>query len=178
MDKIAIGVLGGQAGLVPDNRYAEVARWLCQHAQQRIYASVFIVDVSSSGHQASARAVLDLLQDMRDAVRRGVDVRLAVGGSRNNPDIADSAEGGVVHARRLGIPSKMLSLYSDQSSHKKLLVVDDRVLIGSHNWSEGAFSDQTQDSVLVENAALASWLADELAAEWRAAESRDPHAAV
>jgi phosphatidylserine/phosphatidylglycerophosphate/cardiolipin synthase-like enzyme len=40
----------------------------------------------------------------------------------------------------------------------KLVIADNHILTGSHNWSRGMFGTETQDSVLLESPALAAAL--------------------
>ena len=171
MIKPDIGIESTMAGLIIDAQYRTTVRMLCQRARRRIYASVFIVElVSDSGLETE---VIKLLDDLMDAYNRSVDVRLMIGGSSQNIDIQDKTEAALVHCRRLGIPCHLVALQSEKSSHKKIVVADNYVLIGSHNWSPGSFRGQTQDSVLVQDARLAAYFAHQLAQDWRNLESED-----
>jgi phosphatidylserine/phosphatidylglycerophosphate/cardiolipin synthase-like enzyme len=51
----------------------------------------------------------------------------------------------------------------------KLVVADDHVLTGSHNWSGGAFEGQVQDSVMVTSPDLAAYLSAVFETQWSAA---------
>jgi phosphatidylserine/phosphatidylglycerophosphate/cardiolipin synthase-like enzyme len=166
MSKIHIGVLNSKAELIRDDQYHQIVKYLCLRARRRIFANVFIIDLLPS-EETIETVVADLLLDVRDARLRGVDIRLIIGGSKQNADIQDKTEAALKHCQRLKIPCQLMSLFSESTSHKKLVVVDDRVLIGSHNWSHGAFTGQIQDSVLIEDDRLASYFADEIANEWR-----------
>ncbi len=168
MSNINVGVFDSEAGLVSDEQYHQVVKWLCLRARRRIFATIFIVDIMPSDDNDRQNLVVNLLNDLKSACLRGVDVRLIIGGSKQNPNIQDKTEATLVHCRHLNIPCQLMSLNSNMSSHKKIVVADDRVLLGSHNWSSGAFSGQIQDSVLIEDPRLASYLADELAIQWRA----------
>jgi phosphatidylserine/phosphatidylglycerophosphate/cardiolipin synthase-like enzyme len=48
-------------------------------------------------------------------------------------------------------------------------VIDNTVLIGSHNWSGGAFSDQNQESVAIRSAGLAEHVAAIFENQWQRA---------
>ncbi len=168
MTKMNVGVFDCKAGLVYDEQYKEVLGWLTMHATKRIFASVFIVDILPADDEDTSNAVINMLLNLRRASQRGVDVRLIIGGSSENLSIQDVTEAAMVHCRRLHIPCQLMAAVSSTSSHKKLVVVDDYVLVGSHNWSSKAFACETQDSVLIADPRLAAFLADELAVEWRA----------
>jgi phosphatidylserine/phosphatidylglycerophosphate/cardiolipin synthase-like enzyme len=57
----------------------------------------------------------------------------------------------------------------EPSDHAKLVVADDHVLLGSHNWSPGALTDQTEDSVLMREPGLAGHFATRILALWSVA---------
>lgn len=178
MSNIKVGVFDSNAGLVSDEQYHQVVKWLCLRARRRIFASIFIVDIMPSDDNDRRNLIVNLLNDLQAAYLRGVDVRLMIGGSQQSPDIQDKTEATLVHCRHINIPCQLMALNSDMSSHKKVVVADDHVLVGSHNWSSGAFSGQIQDSVLIEDPRFASYLADELAVQWRALLKEGEHATV
>jgi phosphatidylserine/phosphatidylglycerophosphate/cardiolipin synthase-like enzyme len=166
MDSIAThGVLGANVYSVYDGGYFDITRFLIQGANERCYTNVFIVD-PTPGRDPNLR-VDDLLRQLRLAHLRGVDVRLIIGGSRKNASIAEATLMAYGRARQLRIPAKLLALRRKRSSHSKIFIADDSLLIGSHNWSGGAFGEgQTQDSVVVESDGLAAYLAAQFCALW------------
>jgi phosphatidylserine/phosphatidylglycerophosphate/cardiolipin synthase-like enzyme len=101
-----------------------------------------------------------------------VDVRLLIGGSRTNFEIAEISDLARARALQLGIPCRWLTSRDVRGSHAKVVVADHETLVGSHNWSPGAFGDdQTQDSLWVASADLAAYLASEFRTQWRRAEA-------
>lgn len=167
MNNIRVGVFDSMAALVSDEQYYETVKWLCLRARKRIFATIFIVDILPSDDNDQRNLVINLLNDLHSACLRGVDVRIIIGGSKQSLNIQDKTEAAMVHCRQLNIPCQLMSLNTKMSSHKKVVVADDYTLVGSHNWSTGAFSDQIQDSVLIEDPRIASHLAEELAAQWK-----------
>lgn len=171
MNKIPLGVLNSKITLVSDDNYHLHVKKLCQQARRRIFANLFIIDlfpsVKTGNEENNDNIIIELLVDIEDAIHRGVDVRLLIGGSKSNVDIQDKTEATLKHCKRKNIPAHLLSLTSKKTSHKKLLIVDDCVLTGSHNWSHGAFTDQVQDSLLLEDNRLASYFAESIAVDWR-----------
>jgi phosphatidylserine/phosphatidylglycerophosphate/cardiolipin synthase-like enzyme len=166
---IPVGVTGGQARLVPDQSYLPALHALVDGSLHRCLCSLFIVDVSPLRDRALR--VDSVLQKLAEAGWRGVDVRLLIGGSRDNLDIAETADVARARARELGIPCRWATSAPSRGTHAKLVVVDDSALVGSHNWSGGAFQGQVQDSVLVESRDLAAYLAALFKAQWSAAGS-------
>jgi phosphatidylserine/phosphatidylglycerophosphate/cardiolipin synthase-like enzyme len=166
-----VGVLGANVALVSDRKYAGVLLPMIWGARRCVWASIFMVDLA---HAEEKMRVLNLLHDLAAARWRGVDVRLLIGGSRDNLDMAEASAGALAMARRLGLPSRWLTSRAIRGSHAKYVIADDDVLLGSHNWSSSAFSGSTQDSVFVQSAELAAYLADAFAAQWLRGQTTAP----
>lgn len=163
---IPVGVRNARVRLVPDEQYLPELRSLIAGARQTCLCSLFIVDLTP---KPWGRVLVDtVLGDLAAAYWRGVDVRLLIGGSRDNIEIAETANTARARARELGIPVLWVTSRPRRGSHAKLVVVDDFVLTGSHNWSAGAFVNQTQDSVLVASKDLALYLTETFEQSWQA----------
>lgn len=167
-----VGAADVAVELVADGRYPDVLLGMLRRARDRVWASVFIVDVDP--FPAPRLAVVGVLRELAAARWRGLDVRLLVGGSRTNLEIAEAAAGAVQVATTLGVPARWLTARDTRASHVKLVLCDDEILTGSHNWSPGAFSGlQTQDSARLVSADLAAHLAGTFLAQWaRAGDGR------
>jgi phosphatidylserine/phosphatidylglycerophosphate/cardiolipin synthase-like enzyme len=161
---IPVGVRGGRVRLVSDEGYLPELRALIVGARQTCLCSMFIVDLTP---RPEGRLLVDsVLGDLAAARWRGVDVRLLIGGSRDNIEIAETAEVARSRALQLGIPVRWATSRPARGTHAKLVLVDDFVLTGSHNWSAGAFTDETQDSVLVDSRDLALYLTAQFERAW------------
>lgn len=161
------GVRGVTVSPVPDGDYAGVAAHLIATARARCWLGVFILDPRTGD---GARASVDTLVDqLRAAAWRGVDVRVLIGGSRTNLEIAETARYGCDVCRSLGLEARWLTATDVRGSHAKVLLTDRHVLVGSHNWTNGALSGQVQDSVAIESAALAATLAGDFSVRWNEA---------
>lgn len=162
MTKLSVGMIGGSCAAVTDDRYAATLVKLIRGAKRRCLCSIFIIDFS--GEHPS---FTDILEALEEAVWLGADVRIVIGGSRENYSIAERSASALAVFSDRGIPCRWLAAAPDRrGSHTKLVVVDDTVLLGSHNWSSGAFTDQTQDSILIESAALAAYLSGLMNEQW------------
>ena len=158
------GVEGGQVGLIADQGYQAAVLRLIEGSRERCLCSLFIVDIAGA---ADRTLVVDrVLLRLQAAVWRGVDVRLLIGGSRDNFEIARAVLTAKFRLDRLGVPSRLMAQRAVRGTHVKLVVADERMLVGSHNWSQGAFTNQTQDSVLVESSALAARLSAFFEEQW------------
>lgn len=162
-----VRVGGAEGRLVPDGAYAEELTRLIRLARERLWCSLFLIELNPQlDPQLRVPAVL---RQLASAEWTGVDVRLLIGGSRSNLLIAEACATALIIARNLGIPARGLSGRDKRGSHVKLVVADDWVLTGSHNWSAGAFGDQVQDSVVIRSRDLASYLSNVFLAQWRRA---------
>jgi len=167
---IPLGVLAGTARLVADAELLPVATRIIGAANRAVHASYFIVDVSP--YRGPALLVNALLYELEAAHWRGVDVRVLLGGSRQNPDILEACIGGALRLTALGVPVRLLtSREISRTTHVKLTIADDWVLTGSHNLSGGALSSETQDSLLVASAPLAAYLDSRFESQWQRAEA-------
>lgn len=180
---IVNAVGAARTALVADQRYRDVLIGLIDHASARLLCSVFIVDITPTAPTRAAvrgdeLAIDDVLQRMAAAAWRGADVRLLIGGSRDNIALAEAAAAARTRAMALGLPCRWLTSHAVRGSHCKMVIADDNVLSGSHNWSSGALigTRQTQDSVLVASRDLAAVLAARFETQWSTAEV--PHAAL
>ena len=95
-----IAVTGGTVRLVADAEYLPTLRSLVASASWRLLCSVFIVDLAPA--RDPALVVDSVLLDLQEARWRGVDVRLVIGGSRTNFEIAEISE--LARARTLARP--------------------------------------------------------------------------
>lgn len=173
---IPFGVSDATVTLVGDGDYLPTLLGLTSHASRRLLCSLFIVDITPG--RDGALVIDDVLERLTEAAWRGADTRVLIGGSRDNIALAEAAEAGRARALALGLQCRWLTSRNVRGSHTKLVVADDFVLTGSHNWSAGAVAgtNQTQDSVLVKSRDLAALLANRFETQWLRAE--EPRAAV
>lgn len=157
------GVLDAQVALASDHSYEPLVTAMIGRARRRIWVNMFIVDFATFDPKLR---VLGVLHELASAQWRGVDVRLLIGGSRTNLDLADNAATALAMARRLKLTSRWMTARNARGSHAKYVVADDEVLLGSHNWSPSSFANSTQDSIWLQSAELAAYLCDAFAAQW------------
>lgn len=111
-----------------------------------------------------------LLEQLARTAWRGADARLLIGGSRSNVLIAEASHAALGVAKKLGISTRWLSAHTARGSHVKLVIIDDRLLLGSHNWSGGALGgQQRQDSLLIISADLAEYCTSFFDEQWNRA---------
>jgi phosphatidylserine/phosphatidylglycerophosphate/cardiolipin synthase-like enzyme len=170
---IALGVTDARVRLVVDDEFGPILGTMVRSARLAVLCSYFIVDVSP--YRGPAYLVDELLGELESARWRGVDVRILLGGSRDNPDILETCMGAGLRLRERNVPFRLITArVVDQTSHAKFTVADDTVLVGSHNVSGNSLTCETQDSVFVESASLAAYLRSEFERQWIAARLERP----
>lgn len=126
----------GRVAYLPDGELQPALRRLIQTARQSILIGMYVFS-----EQKSAEPFTDeIIQDLEDAVRRGVYVYLLLYTPGSSADRLDEHHSNrAERLRRAGIDVR-LALPS-VPLHMKTVVVDlSKVIVGSHNWSEGALS--------------------------------------
>lgn len=139
-------------------------------AKRRVFASVFIINVHRA--QDPDLRVRHLLRTLRIAAAQAIDVRVVVGDSSGTMGIRETNE----VARRLmvlwNIRCRKHLLTGDHSMHEKVVIVDDVVMVGSHNWTHRAFGESEEESLAVESPHLVLRMEQLFLDQWRAAERR------
>jgi phosphatidylserine/phosphatidylglycerophosphate/cardiolipin synthase-like enzyme len=149
---------------VPDGDYYHTLLGLIRCSVNHCLCSIFIID-HALNHDVDVR-VDRVLLELAGAAWRGVDTRLLIGGSRDNPEIRGATLLAKARADELGVDTRLAAFSKQHSIHTKLVIADNHILTGSHNWSRGMFGDQTQDSVLLESSALAAAMYGYFEAKW------------
>jgi len=149
---------------IQDGDYYQTVLGLIRNSVNHCLCSVFIID-HALNEDADVR-VDRVLLELAGAAWRGVDTRLLIGGSRNNPKIRGATLLAKARADELGVETRLAAFSKHNSNHLKLVIGDNYILTGSHNWSRGMFGDQTQDSVLLESSALAAAMCAYFQQEW------------
>ena len=159
-----LGVGSTNVALVPDSTYYGTLRCLIERSATNLFASVFIVDTNA--HDDPDAKVLQVIRALECAVWRGVEVRLLIGGSSTHLAIAESCYIARQVALSHGVDCRLLAGEQRNGSHAKFVIADDCILSGSHNWSSRAFSNEVQDSVLIDSVPMAAYLKSVFNSQW------------
>lgn len=151
---------------VSDGEYYPTLLALIRKSVGQCLCSIFIIDHDL--HADPNVRVDRVLLELAGATWRGVDTKLIIGGSRSVPEIRGATLLAWRRAGNLGVDARLAAATKDSSSHVKLVITDRHVLTGSHNWSRGMFGTETQDSVLLESAALAAAMRTYFLNQWTA----------
>lgn len=148
---------------VDDSDYFPLLKSMIAECSHRLLCSLFIIDIVPRAVRHSY--VDELLCLIKAAHLRGIDARIIVSGSNTSLAILGTSAVAVKRIGQLGIPVRWAAKYKNPS-HAKLVICDNNVLIGSHNWSYNAFFASVQDSVIVYSEQLASVMATEFDQNW------------
>lgn len=128
-----------------DKEYFHVLRREIGRAKESIYVAMFVI----SREQSAADPVTAILNDLINARRRGVDIKVVVEHPRrssdslyrNNEEAIEYLVAGGVEAA-FNEPQKQL--------HDKFVLIDREILlVGNHNWSQQALTVNREVSALV-----------------------------
>jgi phosphatidylserine/phosphatidylglycerophosphate/cardiolipin synthase-like enzyme len=132
-----------KAVLLSDQDYYIYLLDKIDHAQKYIYASVFIINILED----KEKKIRILLDKLKYAKWRGVDVKLIIGHSQKNL-LIDLYDRMCFEYLKDAVPIKYARPDDDYSLHSKYVVIDDKISIaGSHNWEHKAFFENKEDSV-------------------------------
>jgi len=126
----------GKVAYVPDEEYQPVLRKLIQGARQSIFIGMFVFSEQKSEDPFRT----EIIHDLKMAAQRGVYVYLLLFTPPSSGNVllkqhSNRAE----QLRKAGIDVRLA--LPATPLHMKTVIVDlSKVLIGSHNWSEGSLS--------------------------------------
>ena len=130
--------------------YDDFLHWALIDAKKSIYVVMFIAKPVKLG--AGIRHPVNLLlNDLMDAAGRGVKVHMILDNPGYEGDWQYEVNKGVVdYLKSAGVDAKLDS--SRFKTHDKLVIIDDEVIfIGNHNWTPSAFKHNNEVSVMIKS---------------------------
>lgn len=166
--KRAAGTLpAALTSLVVDAHYYDVLFGAIRAAKNRIWASQFSFNMQAiPDGKLQVRAIARALAD---AAKRGVDVRILVGGNARRL-LAQPAGNDLTltFLRTLGVDVRAYVSKTRAGSHAKYALFDaDLALVGSHNWSPRAFGDGIDSTLAVKSKIVADKMAGVFKKAWK-----------
>lgn len=138
-------------------------------ARLRLWASIFIVDVNRATDPDLL--VRTLLKEVAAANARGLDVRMVIGDSKQALGIRHRNRVARAFLRNRGVEVRRYAAARPLSTHNKFVVLDDdQIVLGSHNWTHRAFRESEEDSVAVVSTELNARLREEFLWAWTQSE--------
>lgn len=148
---------------VSDSDYYDYLLEKIRQSSKRVHAAIFILDTFDD----ELNYIKGILEELRYARWRGVDVKVVVGHSDESLDIDVSNRFSFRLLEEKDVPVRYSNPPDDYSYHSKYVVFDDEiVLAGSHNWSQSDIFESRQTSVAVYSKDVAVAFGDEFTALW------------
>lgn len=142
-----------------------------RRARKRIWVTMFIVSVERASDPMGE--VRTLVKELARAKSNGVDVRFMTGHSDLAP-IARANQISRLFAATKGLPQKVHRPLTRESTHQKVVIIDNEILIvGSHNWLHESFNEALEDSIAVYSRELVMLAATEFRAVWTAPSTKE-----
>lgn len=151
------------ATLLSNADYLPFALEQFERARKRLWVSVFIIDTRVL--KDPLRSVRGLVEHLCRAQWRNVDVRVLVGVS-DTPEIHIANTTSALYLKDRGLPVRHFHSAHQVSTHSKFVLVDDLLLVGSHNWTHAAFHLGEEDSLAVRSSELAVGLGQQFEQLW------------
>ncbi|MBA2482104.1 MAG: hypothetical protein H0V44_15690 [Planctomycetes bacterium] len=141
-----------------DLEYARMVERMVASARTRVWMSMFVVRLDEDG------PVMQLMKALAAASARGVRVQvcLDLGRVYSTGEVDPKHDAPLAWLRAHGV--RALVDEPGRTTHAKVLIVDDeRVVIGSHNWTRDALTGNREASVVLEDREVAAALSELLA---------------
>lgn len=137
---------------ISNRKYFPAVKKLIQEARNEIKISIYYISLTSKG------PVSELLNELVNAKKRGVDIEIVLDWDSSpeafkRDDMKNSKSFSFLKQNGIKV------FYDDNRAlnHSKYLVIDREILVvGSHNWSAGAFNSNHESTLLVRSKELAA----------------------
>lgn len=115
-------------------------------AKKKIYATIFIVDPLKD----LSDKVKKILDELSYAKWKGLTIKLVVGYSNKSFIIDMCGRATKKYCDTINIPTRFCNPPDDYSLHSKYIIIDDDlVIVGSHNWTASDIFSNTEESIAV-----------------------------
>ena len=157
-----------------DENYPLVVQELIRRSTSRFWLAMFLVDPYVYDDRTGQ--VRSILRALRDVHRRCVDVRVLVDRGKGTPAINLANQLTYLLLRSAHVPCRYYT-GARRSMHGKYLIWDtDTIVLGSHNFSSGAFNSHRESSLLIKSEDLAAMVATRFLEMWSSSEAANiPH---
>lgn len=137
-----------------------------EKATALIWAQVFSINLTYTNDELKrARSLVDALVA---AHRRGVDVRLILGGEQtelNGFEMSNSLS--MDYMTDQGLPAVCYHSERKYSAHSKYVMLDGkRIILGSHNWGHRSLRTGHDDSVEIASEGFCRFMAGQFLSDW------------
>jgi phosphatidylserine/phosphatidylglycerophosphate/cardiolipin synthase-like enzyme len=158
-----------------DDQYIAFVRACLRGARQRVLAQQFVVDPRpEEDRQGEVRY---LLHALAEAAHRGLDVRVLLAQVFvERPLPIDINEPSARFLIKRGVRVRRYPEALGVQMHAKALVVDDQIVIaGGHNWTPSAFRINSETSIVLKSEECAAYISERFETLWSKAEEYGNH---
>lgn len=159
--------------LIVDADYYDMLFGAIRAAKQRIWASQFSFNMQAIPD--GKLQVRSIARTLADAAKRGIDVRILVGGNARRLLLQPAGNDlTLAFLHILGVDGRSYARKARAGSHAKYALFDDDLaLVGSHNWSPRAFGDGIDSTLAVKSETVANKIAGVFDKAWKSAVQSD-----
>lgn len=153
-----------------DDHYISFVRACLVGARQRVFVQQFVVDPRpEEDRQCEVRY---LLHALAEAAHRGLDVRVLLAQVLvERPIPIDINEPAARFLVKRGVQVRRYPEVLRRQMHAKVLLVDENTVVaGSHNWTPGAFQLNSETSMVIKSEDCAAYAAECFGRLWSKAE--------
>ena len=152
-----------------DEVYSLAVEEVVRRSCSRVWIAMFFVDPYP--YDDKTGEVRRLLRTLTRAHHNHVDVRVLVDAARGTAPINIGNQLTYLLLRSAGVPCRYYA-GTRRSMHSKYLIIDaDTVIVGSHNFSSGAFARHRESSLLMHSRDLAGSLSIRFQSMWASSQN-------
>jgi phosphatidylserine/phosphatidylglycerophosphate/cardiolipin synthase-like enzyme len=151
---------------LPDADYFWYLAARIPRAKRRVYLYMFIADARAG--RDPLLMVRVLIRQLARAHRRKLDVRVILA-QTTTADIAIANDTTLAFCTAHGLRCRETTSRM-RPPHAKYLIIDNEVIVGSHNWESGAFRNFVEDSVAIRDQKITTRLLEHFGTQWRSSE--------
>ena len=140
-------------------------------ANKRVWVSQFSVNIKYM--EDDRMLVRQLLKLIKKVYGNGIDIKILVGTKSTSVDLVNLANKiSGTFLTKMKVPCRHFFDFKKDSSHSKFVVIDDEIIVlGSHNWSPRAFSKGIDDSIAIHSKEINKELSSIFIANWNKSQS-------
>lgn len=141
-----------------DREYFTELKNLLTKANSSVYVIMYVIKYDPRQPEDPVNQLLRILVELK---KKGLDVKVVV------DDVTyDSYPQTINYLKNNGVPIR-LDESSSRTTHAKLIIIDNEtVIIGSHNWTESALSYNRETSIMIQDKETATKLTEYFTKIW------------
>ncbi|MGB9816311.1 MAG: phospholipase D-like domain-containing protein [Desulfurococcaceae archaeon] len=137
---------------LPDNEYLGKLLHVLDNANKSVYVVMYVVKYDPREVDDPVNTILEKLVELRG---KGLDIKIVV-----DDETYESYQDTIEYLKYNNVPVK-LDESGSRTTHAKIVIIDGEVvLIGSHNWTESALSNNHETTLMVYSKDLAKQVVD------------------